>query len=251
MKHPQEKLITAIKYALMADVKTLFYTTILFSLKTVFDDTMGFDASVDGVHLNINPDRFMKLSEPTRMTLVLHEILHVALNHITRMGNRVAMCSIGGQTVTLWNVAGDYVINLMLADAGQGIPKGWLLDTKFRGDSTEQVYDHLLKHLDKEGGIIAGVPADTGPIGDIESPASASEKAALEQQISGMILRATEITKSVCPGYGSVPGEVSRILENTISPKLPWNVIFQNLLFAHARDDYTWARPNRRYCPQM
>jgi predicted metal-dependent peptidase len=235
----------------MADVKTLFYTTILFSLKTKWDDTLQFDGCVDGQTLTLNPDRFILLSEPVRMFLVLHEILHVALNHITRMGNRMAMCSIGGQQVTLWNVAGDYVINLMLQDSGHGVPKGGLIDTKFRGMSTEQVYDYLLKHLDHKTGELAGHYGQGDAIGDIQAPGTPTENAEMEQKITGMILRATEITKKASPDYGSIPGEVSRVLENTINPKLPWNVIFQNLLFAHARDDYTWSRPNRRYAPAM
>ena len=247
MVHPQDKLLTSIKFALMADVKTLFYTTILFSLKTKWDDTIP-TAAVDGCTIFINPNYFLKLSKHTQIFLVLHEIMHVALNHITRMGNRFVMCEIGGQKTTLWNVAGDYVINLMLQQAGHSIPKGGLIAGKFNNMNTEQVYDYLLKTLDHKTGKLAGIPDDTvGPI-DIMAPGSAAEKVEIEQKITGMLLRATEIIKNTV-GYGTIPGEISRILENTISPKLPWNVIFQNLLFAHARDNYTWSRPNRRYLP--
>ena len=249
MKHPHDKLLTSVKYAIMADPKTLFYTTILFSLKTKWDDTIP-TAAVDGYTLFINPKYFTALPTPTRLFLLLHEILHVALNHITRMGNRTAMCTIGGRQCTLWNVAGDYVINLMLSEAGNSIPKGSLYEPRYRDMNTEQVYDYLLNTLDHTTGELDGVPSDvTGP-DDIKSPATAAENAKTEQDITGMVLQATELAK-YNPGHGSIPGEVQRVMDNTINPKLPWNVIFQNLLFAYAQDDYTWSRPNRRYAPAM
>ena len=118
--------------------------------------------AVNGVAVWINLSFWTQLSRDQRLTAVAHEIGHKMLLHPTRRGARNAI---------LWNIAGDYVINLMLVESGfvplanltiDGKPWSWLYDTKYAGMTTEQVYDMLLKEMDdeesKERGKQPGTP---------------------------------------------------------------------------------------------
>jgi len=65
--------------------------------------------------------------------VLCHEILHLALEHLRRLGTRDPFKA---------NIAMDYVVNLMIAPEFQ-LPKGALLDQKYENMAWEQVYDIL------------------------------------------------------------------------------------------------------------
>jgi predicted metal-dependent peptidase len=77
-----------------------------------------------------------------------HEIMHCALNHHTRHGKR---------DPKLWNMATDYVINLILVDPKIGaMPEGGLLEGLYRGMSAEKVYGVLSARV-REGHPLGAV----------------------------------------------------------------------------------------------
>lgn len=88
----------------------------------------------DGIHLGYNPQTTNELPVGQVLWLWAHEVLHVALEHHLRMGSR---------ELGLWNQACDYVVNLILRDAGFEQPSDTLYDTRFRDMTAEQVYDIL------------------------------------------------------------------------------------------------------------
>ena len=59
-------------------------------------------AATNGKDIFINPDFCEKLSSNALTGLVLHEVLHCALEHVTRQGPREPQ---------IWNVAADIVVN--------------------------------------------------------------------------------------------------------------------------------------------
>lgn len=63
--------------------------------------------------------------------VVAHEVLHCALGHHVRRE---------GRDHEMWNKACDYVINLMLVEAGFIAPSWALLDRKYAGLNAEEVY---------------------------------------------------------------------------------------------------------------
>lgn len=230
----QEKLLEKTKLRLMMMPGTMFFTTILFSLKYVWDQSIP-TAAVDGRHMFVNPGFFEALTPKERIGVLIHEVMHVALNHITRQGNRHPQ---------LFNMAGDYVINHIITSQGFSLPSGCLLSDDYTQDmGTEAVYDALYqKHKNKE------MPIDLGPIGgDIKAPANAADASRVQQEIADIVLRAAQQTRQAQNGYGNIPGEVLVQLEKTINPKLPWNIIFQNFMSQFAKDDYSFRRPSRRY----
>lgn len=116
-----------------------FFAELAYKLKIIYTRHPEIPtAAVDGTHLFINPDFFAPLTEKQIVFILCHEVLHCALLHFSRME---------GRDPRKWNVAGDYEINLMLADDGiisrseiENELKG-LIDGKYKGMNAEQIYD--------------------------------------------------------------------------------------------------------------
>ena len=133
-----------------------FIGSIVFDLNHIWDDTIS-TANVNGVEVKYNPEFFMAISPQERVFVVLHEAWHVAFQHVTAEGSK----RLGNRDMNTFGKAGDYVINLMLQNSGVSlikitkkliklfpdIPKEKigepfvLIDTKFEGLSTEEVYE--------------------------------------------------------------------------------------------------------------
>jgi hypothetical protein len=133
--------ITRIKVSYAFQVLTgryRFFAELAYKLKIVYTRHPEIQtAAVDGVHLFINPDFFAPLTEKQIVFILCHEVLHCALLHFSRMA---------GRDPHRWNIAGDYEINLMLADDGI-ISKAeianelrGLIDDKYKGMNAEQIY---------------------------------------------------------------------------------------------------------------
>ena len=107
-------------------------------------------ACTDGTFIKFNPDFVRSLTKEEMIGLAVHEVMHVYSKHHLRRGDRDPM---------LWNVAGDYFINLLIDDAineetdrrgvsCMALPEGALLDSKYRGLSTEDIYNTLKQEQD-------------------------------------------------------------------------------------------------------
>lgn len=252
----RERQLDKAKLQLMMKPDTIFFTSIMFSLVYVWDDTHTATAAVDGRNMFINPEFFDSLQSNERQGAFVHEVLHVALNHITRgLQHEPDLC----------NMAADYVVNLIVKDAGFTLPKNCLLDTRFTNMSYEQVYKILLDEQKTSknpqapqiGTVALGSDSSSSPgknipgIGkDILPPASPAEASQIEAEIADMVFKATVQAKQA-GAWGSIPGQVLIELDKTLNPRLPWNVLFQNFMSNFAKDDYSWKRPNRKYLPDL
>src|SRR6266568_3278486 len=90
--------------------------------------------ATDGVSLFYNPEFVESLNAAELVGTLAHEVMHPALQHHTRRGDR---------NQARWNMACDYAINPMLLDAGLVLPKDVLIDNRFRGMSAERIYNLL------------------------------------------------------------------------------------------------------------
>ena len=191
-----------------------------FSWTTEFDT-----AAISTKQLFWNPDFFMSLSTSQRITVLAHELWHNGLLHSVRMGNRCP---------DIWNVAGDHVINLLLKQHDydmSGFP--YIMDTKYIGWATEEVYDDLINsgpcvpQSFLEGDVLPSSPED---VPDAVANAVAAYTAAKIQN-----------------GAGVLPGEVELVIDTFLNPKLPWEVLLYNFFTEITSQEYSYARPNRRY----
>lgn len=220
------KALNKAKIALMSSPNSAFFTTLCFNLKIVWDDSDP-TAYTDGTVIGINPGYFMELKPEERVSLLLHETLHVAYLHMTRQGSR---------DHRKFNHAADYVINLQLLLRNFPIPNNWLLDHQYAGMSTEQVYDLLPDTL------------PLPPMSDLREPEG--KLAHLEERVQDILVQAVMQSKMSGDAPGTIPGEIEIFVNNLLEPKLPWNRILQKFMSTLTKDDYSWKRPNRRFFPQ-
>jgi predicted metal-dependent peptidase len=121
MRHesPAAKRIQKARTTLLLDHP--FFGTLLFRLKgreTPFYNPAFVDA----------------LTTPQLVGVLAHEVLHPALQHHTRRGDR---------SPVRWNKACDFAINPLILDAGLVLPKEILIEDRFRGMSAERIYNLL------------------------------------------------------------------------------------------------------------
>jgi predicted metal-dependent peptidase len=217
------------KITLLSMRNSAFISTILFSLKTEFTREVN-TACVDGITISINPDFFNSLPLKQCVFLLAHEAWHVALNHVLRASN------IPDVNYETFNIAADYVINLLLVNAGFESIEGAYLDEKYTNMSTEQVYEALLKDPNKK-------PSKPDLI-DIVVPASNLDQ--LEKRVTDIICKAT-VQAQLASQYGYLPSDVQRLYESIVNPKLDWFTLLQNYMDSFSREDYSYKRPSRRY----
>jgi len=228
-----------IKIQLMRRPNSIFYTTIIFSMKHVWTDKID-TAAVDGTSLFVNPTFWEGLSDPVRMFVLCHEALHLALNHLTRRGARHPK---------VWNYAADYVINLSLRDAGYSLWEHCLVTGVYANMNTEQVYDLVYKDAEETGIGVDNINVPGG--GDIQEPCDPVENQKVQDKVDGIVQRAAENAKLDGGLPGSLPGEIAVNLEELTNPKLPWELVLQNYMSQFAKTEFSWSRPNKRYLPNI
>lgn len=231
-----------------------FLSTITFSMKHVWCEDISI-ADVDGTTVRYNPKFFMLLEPKERVFLLAHESWHIALNHLTREGDRDRK---------IYNQAGDYVINQLLVDAGMSMPKIsqkiineyatkpgtkvgtaiGLQDNRFKGMSSDQVYDILIKENPSN-------PKSSMMDGDIKQPKSEEQCKEVEEKVKDTLVKAMARSKMAGEEPGTVPGEIERLIDDLINPKLPWQQLLERFLSDRSKDDYSWKRPNKRFFPDF
>jgi predicted metal-dependent peptidase len=172
--------------------------------------------------------------------LVLHENYHKLYQHMSTWKH-------------LWEVdphsanqAMDYVINIKIADDNTDgfavIPKGGLLDAKYRGMDTAQVFNLIHQSDDGDGDGDGEMDEhDWKGAQDL----SDEEKGALARDID-------EAIRQGALAAGKMGGTGSRDLEELLKPQVDWREVLREFISTTcAGNDYsTWARPNRRLMSQ-
>ena len=219
-----ENDLVKLKMEFVSDKDYTFFIAILFSLVLEVDDTIP-TACTDGRCIKFNTAFWKSLSKPERKFLVLHEVMHVALNHMTRRSHREPK---------KFNAACDYAINYDLVQAGYSMPKSGLYDEKYKDMTAEAIYDILPDDdsYDEEDIIF-------------------SDEAGLAEEIDELLIRAGASAKLADQEAGCIPGSASRRLDELLNPALPWQVIFQDMMLSQAEDDYSMEFPDEEYLPRM
>ena len=219
--NPLEHALQQAKIHLMTRPDTVFFTTVCFSMKLVWDTTCPTGAT-DGKRLFLNPEYFMKLNQEERIFLLLHETLHTAFMHMTR---------IQGRDPRKWNLAADHVINLMLIARGYRMPKGGLANPDYSELSVEQIYA-LISDED-----VANYTMDLR-----EAEESLDE---LQKDIEDSLVRA-QLQVQMDGRPCNIPGEIQIFLDSLLKPKLPWKKVLARYIQSFTKSDYTYRKPSRR-----
>jgi len=105
------------------------YAAIVFGLPFVETHRTATMAT-DGKAIFFNRTFVQNSTDDELLAVLFHEGLHVSLGHHLRRGNI---------DPTIWNMAADYAINIIVREARLSLPAGALLDQKYRGLTAEQI----------------------------------------------------------------------------------------------------------------
>lgn len=241
-----------------------FFGTLLFRLGSTASRSVATMAT-DGVSLFYNPEFVDTLNAAELAGVLAHEVMHPALQHHTRRGDR---------DHARWNMACDYAINPMLLDAGLTLPKDVLIDSRFRGMSAERIYN-LIEEDEKQEGSTSesesppgngssgsedsylqsdeagnephapSTPGGVGQVLDAPEPEGESGPSVAEQAREWQI--AAEQAETVAKVAGKLPVGAVRAVEASQAAKADWRELLRRAWSDTIPADYSWTRPNRRH----
>lgn len=200
----------------------------------------------DGREIAYSPAYVERLTDAELRAVIAHEVMHCALQHMTRRGER---------RPELWNRAADYSINGDLRRAGFTLPAGAPYETRFDGKSAEEIFATLDREEQKQGAskpAPSGSPQsgdkDPGGCGSVKD-AAAPHEPAKAQEIAARWEVATAQALAVAKAHnaGSLPGYLARLAQEAAAPRIDWREQLRRFVDSAARADYSWTRPNRRF----
>jgi predicted metal-dependent peptidase len=236
-----------------------FFASLALRLKLVEDlscDTMW----TDGISMGYSPVFVEPLPLEEVKGLICHEVMHVACNHNTRRGQR---------EFRNWNIACDYAVDPIVNAAGFTQP--WeTINPRYQDWEAERIYSDLFKNNNQKNtqnkkddngsnrrdlnnnnqpqtnqdmqlwGEVRDYPGANG------RGASKAEKQQAEQAQRVAVKQAAQVAKS----QGLLPGFLELFIQEITEPRIPWREILARFLTEHARNDYSWKMPNRRFLSQ-
>ena len=224
------------------------YAAIVFGLKLVEHE--GIDTmATDGQSIFWNREFVQRIDDRQIMGVLMHEGLHVMLGHHLRRGKI---------NPTLWNVACDYAINIVVKDAREPLPKGALYDEQYRGLSAHQIVKKLGNDQDQDQGEpqqgegdAEGQPSgfdQAGEIwdsvGDDGEALSEAEKQQAEEVLKRDIIVAAAAEKAA--GSGSITIDQG-ILDSAKAAHVDWVEALADFLDRSFGQEPTLAKPARRH----
>lgn len=261
-KDTAERKVQRIKIRLMREPKFALWQGILMVGKTSVVDNFP-TACTNGRDEMYGREFVQKLTDKELAFVILHENLHKAFRHLTTWQK------LAKENMRLANAAMDYVINLMLVEMDpaethiafpkkpDGTPWG-LLDTRFKGMHTKQVYD-ILKQEQKGKGEGGGSPdgqpgtepgdLDTGGFDDHDwdgaKELSEAQVKELEREIDTALRNGEALHKKLC---GTGAGNMNREIGELLHPQVDWREALRDFVKTTCanKDESSWRRPNRR-----
>jgi len=241
-----------------------FFGTLLFRLGGKPSNSITTMAT-DGVSLFYNPEFVETLNAAELAGVLAHEVMHPALQHHTRRGDR---------DQARWNMACDFAINPILLDAGLTLPKDVLLDDRFRGMSAERIYNLIEEDEKQEGNtgqsdsqagngsnapkddsvqndaagsepLAPSTPGGVGQVLDAPEPEAETGPSVAEQAREWQI--AVEQAETVAKVAGKLPGGALRAKEASQAAGVDWRELLRRAWSDTIHADYSWMRPNRRH----
>ncbi len=245
-KDKDERKLKKVKIALMRNKIFALYQGVMMVGKTSVDDNCP-TAYTNGRDEKYGRKFIRELDEKELAFVVMHEVMHKMYRHLTTWKK------LAEENALLCNAACDYVINLKLKDIDpegkyirmpmkNGKPFG-LIDEKYRGMHTKQVYDMLKKEMNGNGGG-AGEGFDEHGWGDAEEMTE-KEKEELHREIDRAIRQGQIAAKKAGVGTGGMDRELEELLE----PKVDWREVMREFVksICNAKDASSWRRVNRRF----
>jgi predicted metal-dependent peptidase len=230
MKHPETALYSGI---------------ILMGKNEIVDDCPT--AKTDGFNKYYGRKFVEGLSDEELRALVLHENLHVALNHVSRFKQEFR------KNAHHMNVCADYVVNdviMHLEDTSLcKLPEGGLYDDKYHNWSVNEILKDL-EEQDKDGnGKSRNLRDNLKPLDEHDFEGNSQTMTPKEQQ--EMTQKIENALKEGSILAGKLGKKVPRAIDELFEPKLDWREMLRDFISATCKgnDEYTWRKFNKRMLP--
>jgi predicted metal-dependent peptidase len=216
-------------------------------------------AATDGIDVFYNAGFLGAMPSAHLDGVLLHEVLHAALGHVTRRGTR---------DPRRWNIAADVVVNGLIDQNGFELPDSAVRDEELRDFSVEEIYtlladreppdgephdDLLERSPSPQSGSGADAPprgargddpgendaAAQGGEGDGSEESSAhglseARRRAIERHWRAAVQQAAAVARGAA--HGSLPGGVARAFALDDHPSLDWRTVLWRFLAPTATD---------------
>ena len=247
-----ERRLQKAKISLMRNEKFALFAGVLMVGRTFVKDDIP-TACTNGRDELYGREFVKKLRDNELAFVVLHEAMHKAYRHLTTWKK------LYDENHMLANAACDYVINLELRDLDpegkfismpvfrEGENRGkvmGLVDEKYRGLNSKQVFDLLKEEYGNDGGGV-GDGFDEHDWDGAQN-LSEEEKEKLARDID-QAMRQGLMAQQKIAGQGT--GGMSRDLAELMQPKIDWREVLREFVktTCRARDASSWRRVNRRF----
>ena len=177
-------------------------------------------AATDGRKIFFNEEFLNSISSKEQNALMLHEVLHMALLHVTRRQNR---------DPHIWNIAADIVVNdLIERNTSFPLPQGAITDNRFQDASVEYIYEALLKSKKKYKLVINDILQSQALENSDEEPKSSGLMSQEEaDEIESFWRDKMEILKissehNLRNGKGSLPAGIEQEILTILEPEVDW-----------------------------
>lgn len=180
-------------------------------------------AATDGKKIIVNENFLASLKSSEQNALLLHEVLHMALLHVTRRGQRDGY---------VWNIAADIVVNdLIIRNTKFKLPQGAIIEKKYKDKSVEHIYEDLLKNNKYKKIIFKSSMIDILDKQQEGGDQDASGKKLTEAEIEEVesfwrdkleVLKNADQFDSKNNDQGSIPGGMGIEIESILEPEVDW-----------------------------
>lgn len=179
-------------------------------------------AATDGRTIFVNPAYLLALDPRQQDALIIHAVLHAALLHPRRRGERDEM---------VWNIAADIVVNgIIAAYEAFAIPPDTARDPELETLSVEEVYELLrfsperqppLRGLDLLNHAVAGGAGDRdGGEGQESSRIASGKMVELESHWRNAFQQASVLARTL--EQGDLPVGVQREIQSLNPARIDW-----------------------------
>ena len=251
----EERRVKKAKVSLMRDPLFALLSGVLMVGTTRVDETTP-TAKTDGRNEVYGRAFVAELRDTELAFLIAHEAGHKMYRHLSTWRK------LYDEDPALANKACDYVINLMLKNLDPnglvitmpvyregpmiGRPIG-LIDARFSGMNSKQVFD-ILKQEEESGGGGSSGEGDGGlDEHDWEAAKDMTEedKKALERDLDQAIRQGLMAQKRAGTGAGGADRELEELME----PRVNWREVLREFVKStcRAKDTSSWRRVNRRF----
>jgi predicted metal-dependent peptidase len=203
-------------------------------------------AATDGRNFYYCEEFIQKLDDDELVFLFGHEVGHCIYDHIGRRGERQPQ---------VWNMANDFLVNDMLVENNVGkkittVPILW--DPKYRGKTSEEIYDELIKNATKIQVTLdmhmdgSGEEDKDGKGSDGKSKGSGIK---IDEETAKKIrdeLKEAVLQSAQAAGAGNVPGGIKRMIQQFTAPKMRWQDLLRIQLESILKNNYTFMKPSRK-----